>query len=75
MPSSDLSTDDVREIAREESRNAVRAELRSLGYGVVGLVVGLVGFPLLLAALFSGNPALAAVVVFVIVAVVATLLW
>lgn len=75
MPSGDLSRDEVRKIVREESRNAIRSEIRSLGYGVVGVVVGFVGLPLLLAALFSGDLALTTVVVVALAGFTALLLW
>jgi hypothetical protein len=75
MPSTDLSEDELRDIVREESRRAVRSELKSYGYLIVGLVVGFVGLPLLLGAVFSGNAALVAVAVLAVVVLIALLLW
>ncbi|SFL39406.1 hypothetical protein SAMN04487950_3617 [Halogranum rubrum] len=75
MPSTELSADEVREIAREETRKAIRSELRGYAYGVVGLVVGFLGLPLLFMAASSGNLAVVAVVVVALVGFTALLLW
>lgn len=75
MPSTDPTEDEIRAIAREESRNVVRSELKSYGYGVVGLVVGFVGLSLLFGAFLSGNPALIGFAVLATVALIALLLW
>ena len=75
MPSTDLSEDELRDIVREESQRAVRSELRSYGYLLVCLVVGFVGQPLLLGAVFSGIAALVGVAVLAVVVLIALLLW
>ncbi|SDL89973.1 hypothetical protein SAMN04487949_0108 [Halogranum gelatinilyticum] len=75
MPSSDLSDDELRDIVREESQRAVRSELKSYGYGVVGLVVGFVGLPLVLGAVFTGNSVLVGVAVLAVAVLTAFLLW
>lgn len=75
MPSSDLPDDELRDIVREEARRAVRAELRSYGYGVVGLLVGLLGLPLLAGAVLSGNVGAVVLAVLAVGGVTAFLLW
>jgi hypothetical protein len=75
MPSRDLPDDELRDIVREEARRAVRAELRSYGYGVVGLLVGLLGLPLLAGAVLSGSIGAVVLAVLAVGGLTAFLLW
>jgi hypothetical protein len=71
MPSRDLPDDELRDIVREEARRAVRAERRSYGYGVVGLL----GLPLLAGAILSGNIGAVVLAVLAVGGLTAFLLW